>query len=72
MFGCTRFRNDDIVECHNGLNRQYERWAGASNGPMDEQLAKRCGTTDVPDFDFDTCEENAYMCCWTHATAAWT
>lgn len=62
---CIRFTIDGITDCSNGLRRQYLNWVGEPNGPMDSQLVTACDNVDVPDFDFDTCQHNTYMCCWT-------
>eukprot|EP00903_Cladosiphon_okamuranus_P015443 g14263.t1 len=62
---CSKFSRDGIVDCPNGLRRWYQFSLDAPNGPMDSQLVNTCDNTDVPDFDFDTCDHNTYMCCWT-------
>ena len=28
-------------------------------------LVNECDNTDVPDYDYSTCENNVYMCCWS-------
>ena len=60
----TRHSNDGIVPCRNKLRQEYRR-VGEPNGEMETNLVKECDNTDVPDFDFRTCENNTYMCCWT-------
>ena len=54
-----------IEPCNTGLRRQYKRWNSDTNVTLDSNLVSECDNTDVPDFDFSTCDINTYMCCWT-------
>eukprot|EP00752_Nemacystus_decipiens_P012630 g11186.t1 len=61
---CSRHSNDGIRPCNNRLRQEYRR-VGQPNGDMETNLVRECDNTDVPDYDFRTCENNTYMCCWT-------
>ena len=60
----TSYNNHGIVPCNNRLRREYNRM-GKVNGDMEGNLVAQCDNHDVPDYDFRTCENNTYMCCWT-------
>eukprot|EP00903_Cladosiphon_okamuranus_P008160 g7859.t1 len=62
---CSRLRRGEIEECdQNSLFVEYKRGAG-NNEPLGINLVNECDNWDVPEFDFRTCQENTYMCCWT-------
>ncbi|CAN0451299.1 unnamed protein product [Pylaiella littoralis] len=64
---CTRYGINGMEECtDNMLLKQYRsKRAGQPNGKMNFNLVGDCNNDEVPDFDFGTCSDNVYMCCWT-------
>eukprot|EP00752_Nemacystus_decipiens_P003492 g3225.t1 len=63
---CSEYNRDGIVPCkQGGLGKHYAGYIGKPNGKMDSNLVGECDNVDVPEFDFNTCEHNTYMCCWT-------
>eukprot|EP00903_Cladosiphon_okamuranus_P016615 g15327.t1 len=62
---CSKHSRDGIVPCNNKLRAQYKFAMDEPNGEMETNLVRECDNTDVPDYDFRTCENNTYMCCWT-------
>lgn len=53
------------MPCNNRLRAQYKYAMDEPNGEMEFNLVRECDNTDVPDYDYRTCEHNTYMCCWT-------
>ncbi|CAM9556356.1 unnamed protein product [Ectocarpus fasciculatus] len=63
---CSRYSWEGIVGCgDNGLFSQYRGRLDEPYGPMDDNLVRTCDNEDVPDYDYDSCSHNTYMCCWT-------
>lgn len=54
-----------IESCNTTLIDQYHLLNNDTKGGLDYNLVGECDNTDVPDYDFSTCELNTYMCCWT-------
>ncbi|CAM9859661.1 unnamed protein product [Pylaiella littoralis] len=63
---CSKYGGEGIEPCwDNSLRSQYKHKLKEPKGEMEYNLVRECDNEDVPDFDFRSCSDNTYMCCWT-------